>query len=283
MPMQSRRATYGSGLRHWRSNRDLRLMRWMNGTSSKPCVVRKITRWPFRSSKEFVAIVVPSTKNPISAGGTPLRRNASNTARAGCRGVDGTLTVRRAPVSSSMTTRSVNVPPVSTPIRMLGTECSVDDERLAGQVGRRVEDQVPDHVCDLGGLRVAAGRNRADERRVATHDRRELLLDARHHRRVDAARADRVDADAVARNLARERARQADEGMLRGAVRRHVFDPGESGAGRNVHDPSVLLLLQVWKHSSEQMERPGDVRLEDLGERFRSDLLERGNRPYDTG
>ena len=44
-------------------------------------------------------------------------RARSNTASTGWAGVDGTLTVRRSPVASSRATRSVNVPPVSTPMR----------------------------------------------------------------------------------------------------------------------------------------------------------------------
>src|SRR5262245_990053 len=84
-------------------------------TSANPRVVTSATRAPRRSSRAFVAIVVPcaSTSGGVSRASA---RTASATARAGSSGGDNSLATR--PVWS---TASVNVPPVTTP--MLTAPC----------------------------------------------------------------------------------------------------------------------------------------------------------------
>src|SRR5581483_9965574 len=279
-PMQSGRATYGLGFTHWMSKSDLRLMRWMNGTSSKPFVVRKTTRWPLRSSRQFVATVVPRTNRPTSSGATPLRVNASKTAAAGCAGVEGTFTVLCRPSASSTTTRSVKVPPVSTPMRTgrSGTQGSVDYECGSGQVRRRVQREVAYEPRHLGGRRVASDGDRAGEGGLDAGDRLQALLDPLHHRRVDAAGTHGVGGDAEAGHLARERPRQTHERMLRGAVRSRVLGAGEPGARRDVDDAPPPPLLEVRQDRFQQAERAEDVDVVELDQLVRRDVFERRDR-----
>jgi hypothetical protein len=78
-------------------------------------------RAPFSSSSALVTTVVACARSETSEGATPCLRvavaRASRTPRAKSRGVLGTLTTSRLPVVSSATTTSVNVPPMSTPMR----------------------------------------------------------------------------------------------------------------------------------------------------------------------
>ena len=67
-----------------------------------------------------MVIVVPWAKNPIASGATPRerkRRSPSSTAVAGLAGVLGTFSIRMSPLALSSRTRSVWVPPTSTPRR----------------------------------------------------------------------------------------------------------------------------------------------------------------------
>ena len=82
-------------------------------TSAKPRVVTSATRLPRPSSSALVATVVPCASSSGASPPVPACATAVRTAPAGSAGVDGTLTTR-----PSSVTRSVNVPPVSTPTRM---------------------------------------------------------------------------------------------------------------------------------------------------------------------
>src|SRR5205085_4857424 len=92
----------------------------MTGTSSNPAVVTSAARAPRRSRSAFVPTVVPCTTSrspsraPVSAA---TRRKPSVIAREGSSGVEGTLKIFARP--SARYTKSVNVPPVSTPTRTL--------------------------------------------------------------------------------------------------------------------------------------------------------------------
>src|SRR5688572_25391612 len=85
----------------------------------KPCVVTSPTRAPFASSIAFVATVVPCMTKPRSPGSMPLssqiRRTPTRTPSEGSAGVEGVFTRKRSPFSSSTRSRSVKVPPTSTP------------------------------------------------------------------------------------------------------------------------------------------------------------------------
>ena len=77
--------------------------------------------------------------------------------------------------------------------------------------------EVEDRVGDLLGRAEAADRLPRAQRVERLAD---VLDEAAHPRRVDRAGADGVDADAVADVVDRERARERDDGALRGASRR---------------------------------------------------------------
>src|SRR5215471_15712236 len=80
-------------------------------TSSKPSVVRRAVRAPLRSSRAFVATVDPwitSLTEDDSRCSSPCMIASSS-----WRGVESSLKISILP--SLMTTKSVNVPPVSTP------------------------------------------------------------------------------------------------------------------------------------------------------------------------
>jgi len=75
---------------------------------------------PRISKSALVVMVVPCAKKPICDGGTPLARNLatpSSTPSAGFFGVLATFSTESSPVVVSSSTRSVWVPPTSTPSR----------------------------------------------------------------------------------------------------------------------------------------------------------------------
>src|SRR5918996_1091856 len=85
----------------------------------KPCVVTSPTRAPFASSIAFVATVVPCMTKPRSPGSillsSQMRRTPTRTPSDGSAGVEGVFTRKRSPFSSSTRSKSVKVPPTSTP------------------------------------------------------------------------------------------------------------------------------------------------------------------------
>ena len=88
--------------------------------SRKPSVVTMPVRAPLCSSTALVAMVVPWNTCSIASGGTPFRAQSSRmpaiTPSDGSWGVVGTLWIATLPAAVSQSTRSVNVPPMSTPI-----------------------------------------------------------------------------------------------------------------------------------------------------------------------
>jgi hypothetical protein len=80
-------------------------------------------RAPFSSRIALVTMVVACDRSPTSAGATAQRRIATSSAlstpAAGSAGVVGTLATPIQPLFSSTSATSVNVPPMSTPIRQL--------------------------------------------------------------------------------------------------------------------------------------------------------------------
>ena len=112
----------------------------MNGTSSKPAVVTYSTRAPRRCSSALVPTVVPTVSASIASDVQPEALIAASTARHGLSGVDGTLAMRVAPLAGSIATRSVNVPPVSTPMWKPMSASSFDrqnDVRHGGDASTR--------------------------------------------------------------------------------------------------------------------------------------------------
>ena len=83
-------------------------------TSRKPVVVTIAARGKLRVISAFVATVEPCEKTVTSRRSTlAAPRTPSITASIGSAGVDGTFATEMAPVSSSSTQMSVNVPPTS--------------------------------------------------------------------------------------------------------------------------------------------------------------------------
>ena len=84
-----------------------------------PTVVNRPTRAPFDSSTAFVATVVPCRMLRISATSVPavsaIRFTPTSTPSEGSAGVEGVFTRCIDPLSSWTSSRSVNVPPTSTP------------------------------------------------------------------------------------------------------------------------------------------------------------------------
>src|SRR2546430_458715 len=83
----------------------------MTRTSSKPAVVRRAVRAPLRSSKAFVATVDPWMTSETDE--PPVRAIPFRMASSGFWGVESSLNISTLP--SRITTKSVNVPLVSTP------------------------------------------------------------------------------------------------------------------------------------------------------------------------
>ena len=84
--------------------------------SRKPLVVTKATLAPFLSSTALVAIVEPWARSSIAPMSSPAATSALKAPSSGALGTEGTL-VTVIP-SGPIATRSVNVPPTSTPTRM---------------------------------------------------------------------------------------------------------------------------------------------------------------------
>src|SRR5712691_7122905 len=77
---------------------------------------------PLRSSSALVAVVVPWTTIYRSSGVAEASASAARTPSAWLPTLVGTLATRTAPVVSSTSTRSVKVPPTSTPTSRAGPE-----------------------------------------------------------------------------------------------------------------------------------------------------------------
>src|SRR6516162_8929922 len=96
----------------------------MISTSRKPCVVMRPVGAPLRSSTALVAIVVAcrtaSTKPPATPTAASSFSNPWITASAGLRELVGTFSAWVAPSESSISTKSVKVPPTSKATRIIG-------------------------------------------------------------------------------------------------------------------------------------------------------------------
>src|SRR5262249_48966313 len=93
-----------------------RSWRCMKSRSRKPTVATNATLAPLRSSTALVATVEPCPRSSICARSMPEAVSAANAPMSGLRGVLGTLVTTTLPPSTA--TRSVKVPPTSTPTRI---------------------------------------------------------------------------------------------------------------------------------------------------------------------
>src|SRR5262245_12648375 len=96
-----------------------RSWRCMNSRSRKPRVATKATGAPLRSSTALVATVEPCPRSSMRARSMPEAVRAAKAPMSGLFGVLGTLVTTTLPPSTA--TRSVKVPPTSTPTRMRST------------------------------------------------------------------------------------------------------------------------------------------------------------------
>src|SRR5579871_325616 len=124
MPRTASRGTSGTGASVKKFCGSGSRRRRISRMSSMPLVTSRPTALPERSMSVLTARVVPWTKDRIAAGSIARRaasiRSPSVTAEAGARGVVGTFSTSTSPEPSSSRTKSVNVPPMSTPRRNPG-------------------------------------------------------------------------------------------------------------------------------------------------------------------
>src|ERR1700742_815563 len=105
-----------------------RSWRCMNSRSRKPCVATKATSAPLRSSTALVATVEPWPRSSILPMSMPDAVSAAKAPTSGDFGVLGTLVTTTRPPSTA--TRSVNVPPTSTPTRIFFLRARVEQAGL---------------------------------------------------------------------------------------------------------------------------------------------------------
>ena len=95
------------------------------------------------------------------------------------------------------------------------------------------------------------------------------------HGRVDDARRDRVDGDALPGEVHRERLGQRDDATLRRAVVRHVGRARLRALRRDRHDAAPPGVDHVRDRDLDAQERAGEVDLDDPRPRLRRDLEQR--------
>src|SRR5215471_3751759 len=116
---------------------------------------------------------------------------------------------------------------------------AIDRERLAGDeiaLRRRQENERPQKVL---GMLVASQRARLD--RAVARGLNVAGILAHHRVAQGEARRQRVDADAVLAELARERTRERHDAALAGDVVQHPRDAAKGGAGADIDDLAVAL------------------------------------------
>src|SRR5690242_3200738 len=157
-----------------------RSWRCMNKRSRKPCVATKATLAPLRSSTALVATVEPCPRSSILPMSMPDAVSAAKAPTSGDFGVLGTLVTTTRPPSTA--TRSVKVPPTSTPTRML-LRSRVEQARL----------QFGDLLLQLVILFARLGGHRLDRLELvaardvhAVEDLGDLVAETRLHLVLDA-------------------------------------------------------------------------------------------------
>src|SRR5262245_15268424 len=125
------RAISGRGAGALMSYMTVRLPRPTTSTSLWPAVTRTASRAPVRSSAVLVATIRHCTRRSKAFGWTPSRTMPASTPADWLAGVDGVFTMRSLPASGSNSTRSVNVPPTSTPSQSMGRALSTLEDGFA--------------------------------------------------------------------------------------------------------------------------------------------------------
>src|SRR5260221_5282968 len=155
-----------------------RSWRCMNSRSRKPAVAMKATPAPLRSSTALVATVEPCPRSSMRARSMPEAVSASKAPTSGLRGVLGTLVTITRPFSTA--TRSVKVPPTSTPTRMRSAAFD-----FAGE-GFDLLPQLLVLLARLGGHRLHGFELVASWDVHAVEDLGDLVAHARRHLVLDA-------------------------------------------------------------------------------------------------
>src|SRR5919202_1565151 len=238
----------------------------MSSVSRKPSVMSSAVGAPRRSMTALVTSVVPWTTVPRWSGGTsPAWSSPSSAARtpaAGEPAVVSTLLTRNRPLSRSTSSRSVNVPPISTPARHwllamhppeglvlldLRVAIQTEDVHLRGALLRQQptvhHQRVPRDIA-----RVVRGEKRHGRRdllrRAHTPQRHRvsalaLFLPGQWHRQ-DRARRHGVHADPIRGEVQRRRASERLDPAL-GRVIGHVATVRLRGpATRHADDAAAL-------------------------------------------
>src|SRR5215212_975008 len=156
----------------------------MARASLKPSVVSSAILAPLRSIRAFVTSVVPWTIVPTCRASTPSRPSNSasplSTPSDGSSGAVRTLPTARLPVSSSIRTISVNIPPMSTPTRWcLPAILALGDDRQSVRQLVETFDAVRedvDEVFDHDGARIGSVRWRLYGEHHPRLDRCPLVL-----------------------------------------------------------------------------------------------------------
>jgi len=116
---------------------------------------------------------------------------------------------------------------------------AVDHHGVADHEGGRVRAQPDDGRCDLLGLAHPLDRLLRDHLRAPFG---RAAGEAFHHRRLDVAGADGVDADVLRGVIEGRRLGEAKHAVLRGGVRGAALDADDSCARGGVHDRPAALL-----------------------------------------
>src|SRR5581483_8591062 len=246
-------------------------------TSRKPSVVTSAVRAPRRSSSAFVATVVPCAST--STAPTPEAASAADTPAAWRPGTEGTFAVTSSPPTTA--TRSVNVPPTSTPTETPIAQSSWryapvrngDDEDALEPRDRPVRDAPPDRGARRRA-RARGGRGRAlrplqgeGRPRRARAARRPAEREADRRHRDHADEGGRGEDDDVGRADAGPREDREEAGALpaRGVARAGVRDQGRRGrrrlrAGRADGGPQPPLHRGHPRDRGRQQPALGDAR-----------------------
>src|SRR5436190_18406205 len=169
-----------------------KLPRPISRTSRNPSVVTRPVVAPLRSTSALIPMVVPWITSRQSASRTPAWSTQRRTPAKSSRGVLSALPLTTEPVASSSATRSVKVPPMSTPIRRLTRALrlvvELEGERPVRHRGagaqrrrdeRRLGDFFPRGACLLRVPRVDIEAIRA-LRRAGHRERDQLAILARN-------------------------------------------------------------------------------------------------------
>src|SRR2546430_10882578 len=158
-------------------------------------------------------------------------------------------------------------------------EPAIHRQQLSGHESRRLrgeEHRRADEILDV----PEPAHRRSHEQLVSA---RCTIEQPRIERRSEDARQNRVDAHARARPLDRQRLRERRDRCLARRVRRDFVQGHNRRQRSDVDDPAVAALHHVTTEDPAGAERPGEVRVEDLGPARLVHVERRRARRYSRG